>query len=209
MHLIRQRAASVWLILALLLVAPSSAWADNLSFTGTFSGDDQVRLFNFTVSPFSTVTVRTWSYAGGVNAAGDSIADGGFDPVLSLFDSTGSLVDFSDDGLVDDVANDPTTGLALDSYLEIELDAGTYLLALTQSDNFAVGPNFSNGFTRAGEGNFTGGPFLDLAGNQRNGQWAVDILGASQPIPEPATLLLLGTGLAGAAVSRLRRQKKD
>ena len=36
----------------------------------------------------STVTLQTYGYAGGTNAAGQVIAQGGFDPILALFDST-------------------------------------------------------------------------------------------------------------------------
>src|SRR5271166_7001129 len=90
------------------------------SFTGTFTQDDQLELFQFT-APSASVTLRTWSYAGGTNAAGHLISPGGFDPVLSLFDATGGLMSSSpltasnDDGA--GVGTDLSTGNAFDSLL--------------------------------------------------------------------------------------------
>src|SRR5271167_5225019 len=72
-------------------LAGSIAQGSSFSFTGTFTQDDQLELFQFT-APSASVTLRTWSYAGGTNAAGNVIAAGGFDTVLSLFDATGGLM---------------------------------------------------------------------------------------------------------------------
>jgi hypothetical protein len=69
---------------AMVLVSTPAAAAD-FSFTGNFTQDDNVQLFNFVVGAPSSVTLRTWSYAGGTNAAGTTIARGGFDPILALF----------------------------------------------------------------------------------------------------------------------------
>jgi hypothetical protein len=76
----------------------SLASADNFSFTGSFVNDNDVQLFNFTVGAPSLVTLLTYSYAGGTNSAGASIARGGFDPILALFDSNGVFIDQNDDG---------------------------------------------------------------------------------------------------------------
>lgn len=48
-----------------------------------------MQLFNFTVGASSTVTLVTKSYAGGILADGTVISACGFDPILTLFDSTG------------------------------------------------------------------------------------------------------------------------
>jgi len=198
------------------VVAP----ATDFSFTGTFTSDDQLQFFQFT-APSSSVTLKTLSYAGGTNAAGAIIAAGGFDPVLSLFDATGGLVGASlliatnDDG--SGVPTDPVTGNAFDSLLEINtlLSGGTYVLVLSQSGNFANGPDFAGGFSEQGQGDFTPGfygcsgtSFCDVSAAQRTGAWAVDILGvgSASSVPEPGSVALLGTAIAGLVL--LRRKKR-
>jgi hypothetical protein len=48
------------------------------------------RDFNVPVS--STVQAITFSYGGGINGSGTSIAEGGFEPYLSLFDASGNFL---------------------------------------------------------------------------------------------------------------------
>jgi hypothetical protein len=205
-------------ILLLGLLAASAALADNFSFQGAFTADDNVQLFNFTVGSTSTVTLRTWSYAGGVDAAGVTIPRGGFDPILALFDSTGMEINQNDDG-GSNVPADSVTGEHYDTYLQSTLAAGTYTVSVMEYDNFANGPNLSNGFARAGQGDFTAafgcseGKFCDVsgdpAGNSRNGNWEFDILGVNSAgttgggtVPEPASVGLLLLGIGGFAVAR-------
>jgi hypothetical protein len=46
-------------------------------------------------------------------------------------------------------------------------------------------------------GNYTGGPFLDIFGDQRTGRWAFDVTGdVAADVPEPGTWLLAAAGLA-------------
>ena len=204
------------------------AAADNFSFTGIFTQDDQLELFQFT-APSASLVVRTWSYAGGTNANGQLIAAGGFDPILSLFNATGGLVsssplvDTNNDGA--GVATDLTTGNAFDSLLALNsLNAGgTYVLVLSQNDNLPLGGTYGDGFSQSGVGNFTaaefgcGGtsPFCDASPAQRNGSWAVDISGVREAIditnggggttvPEPSSMLLLCTALTSLALLRRR-----
>lgn len=206
---------------AALSVAASFVCAANaatFSFTGTFGADDDVQLFNFSVGAASNVTLRTSSYAGGVQADGNVVAAGGFDPILALFDSSGALIGQNDDGLCSQAPADPSTGQCWDTFLAASLATGAYTVAVMQYDNFAFGPNLSNGFVRtgnpfftAGLGACTNGQFCDVSGANRANNWAFDILNvetASIPneVPLPAAAWLF---LAGAGALAARRKAKD
>ena len=124
-------------ILLIALAAP--LFADDFSFTGNFTSDDNAAYFVFTLGSSSSVTLRTLGYAGGVNAVGTTIGRGGFDPILSLFAGTGPnalLIGLNNDGTCGDVGQDSVTSACWDSYLSMPgLVAGTYTVVLTQSDN--------------------------------------------------------------------------
>ena len=205
-----------------VLAAASSGEAADISFQGAFSQDDDLAFFTFTLAADATVTIKTLSYGGGVNAAGTTIVAGGFDPVLSLFagnnDPTGLLIGLNNDGSCPPLNNDPVTGACWDALVSASLTAGVYTLALSQSDNTAIGPFLADGFLRSGQGNFTGPTFLGIAGSfvdanpaQRTSQWAVDILNVTQAtgpgatVPEPTTVSLMLIGITAAAAARRRR----
>jgi hypothetical protein len=65
------------------------------------------------------VVLRTWSYAGGVNSTGARIDGGGFDPSLSLFDSTGLLLATNRDGGCNKVPADRVTTWCWDAFIAI------------------------------------------------------------------------------------------
>src|SRR5262245_31502110 len=140
-----------------------TAGATDFSFVGAFSADDDVRLFSLTADGTSNVRVISYGYGGGTQSNGNVVPAGGFDTILTLFDSTGALVAQNDDatsipGGCGTIA-DPITGFAFDACLDFPvppaLPAGDYTVALTQFDNFPLGLTLSDGFTHVGEPNFT------------------------------------------------------
>lgn len=178
-----------------------NALADSFSFMGSFDQDNNVQFFDFSVGSPSTVTLQTFSYGGGTNSAGQTLFSGGFDPIVSLFDSAGNLIDFNDDGV--GAVPDPSTGTAYDSFLSSSLAAGNYTVALTQYSNFPVGPTLANGFTLGG------------SSINRDGTWALDINGATSaalgqlivaaPVPLPAAVFLFPSGLVVLGAFARRR----
>jgi hypothetical protein len=208
-HALRQlRGYFMKLRYALLLLAATAATpalAANFSFTGAFTNPSDVQTFTFAVGLPSTVTLRTWSYAGGTNAAGAAISQGGFDPILALFDSSGAYIGQNDDG-GSNVAADIITGNRYDTFFSSALGIGNYTVSIQAFSNFARGPNLSDGFQ--GGGSF----------NERNTNWAFDILNVDHATetggntghvgaaPEPATwaMMIGGFGLAGGALRRRR-----
>jgi hypothetical protein len=192
------------------------ASASSFSYTGSFGTDDQIQEFLFSLSSTSTVTAVTYGYAGGTNQATATIAQGGFDPWLAIFNSAGALVASDDNGTCGQVGTDSNTGACFDAYISQSVAAGNYTLVLSQSDNSPFGGNLSDGYTRTGQTDFTSSfgctnnQFCDINADNRTSNWAVDIdnvKSSSLPgtgAPEPATFLLLGGGFAGIFMLRRR-----
>lgn len=196
-----------------MLLDPVSAAGLDFSFRGTFSADDDVKLFSFVADGASTVTLHSYGYAGGTQADGTVISAGGFDPILALFDDAGNLIDENDDGSSSDVGTDPGTGGTFDTFLQVVLSAGTYTATLMQFDNFATGPTLAAGFDQVGNPFFTAsngcsaGQFCDVFGSDRTSFWAFDVLGVESAAPEPGTGALMAFGLAMIGTWRSRSRK--
>ncbi len=192
----------------LLTLAAAASLAGNFSFTGTLGNDSQAQLFSLSLANAGIVTVQSYGYGGGVNFDGATIAPGGFDSYLTGYAEDGTQTGTNDDGC--GTANSTADG-CLDALFSDFLDAGTYTLALTVSGNGPVG-TLSQGFTQDGNPNFTcPAGFCDVFSNQRNGNWAVDILGVdfATSTPEPATFLGVPVAMAMLGLGRrLRRTRK-
>jgi len=194
----------VCLLAGLLSVGSVNATA--LSFTGNFDTDESRFYTTFDVTTASTVNLTSFGYAGGINGAGDSIADGGFDSQLFLFDSNGNLVTSDDDSSNIDSAS---SGLSWDALISLTLAIDSYTAVLTQfNSDYISGDLFTGNWSTSGVNDF-----IDVQGNQRNSAYAFDISGdfitnvvdSTTNVPEPATAILLGMGLAGIGFSRKRK----
>jgi hypothetical protein len=190
----------------LFSLAAAPGFAD--LFQGTFTMDNNVATFTITASTDETVTIETYSYAGGT-VGSTVIPAGGFAPTAFLFDNMGD-VQTVDNGNCSQVGTDPTTGNCDDLYFQDLLGPGTYTLALAVYDNTPVGVYPADGFVDDSNPGFTcagtSGNFCDLTAalrQSRTGDYAISITTVAA-VPEPGSTLLLFTGVALAALLRRR-----
>src|SRR5262249_28647789 len=201
------------------------------SCRGTLDTPEDIFLKSFTVpgSGSLAITVQTFGFGGGTNAAGMVISAGGFDSLVALFSSppetiltAGGNPIASVPGSTQFFSGCPPAGTVLiggtaicgDNKLTATLSPGTYTLLLADANYvpFAVSPGpptsslLSDGFA-----DLSGGVFQTCSSNGvciiRNGNFAVDI--SSVPlaiVPEPGTLALLTSGLAALVCKKGRNR---
>jgi len=81
------------LISCALLLLSGPVCASQFSFEGTSTNDNDVQFFNFNILSATTITLQTFGYGGGINAAGQTILPGGFEPVLQVYDLATGLAE--------------------------------------------------------------------------------------------------------------------
>lgn len=239
----------LWLVFfaVLLFVQPAHAGtistcttpAGAISCTGTLDTPEDVFLESFTLTSSSDITVQTYGFGGGTNAAGTTISAGGFDSFVGLFSGTPTSASILMSG-GNSIASDPATtqfssgcgpagmvtigsgataqSVCGDNTLTADLGPGTYTLLLSDADyepySFNPGDSSPYDLTSASSyGDLTGGVFQTCDSNgdciSDNGNFAVDITGLSVVTPEPSTFVLLGFGLVGLAYKGRREAKYD
>ncbi len=210
-------ARTAWAVaFAALLGTALPAQAAYRSWVGALDAadPDSVLLIPFTLVTQADLSVQTWGYGGsarapgGTNAAGQVIAAGGFDPVLTLFSGQGDTASFlaaNDDGLCppgdDSVAcHDATLSLS-------SLAAGDYTLALSVFGNSSFAENWGGG--NLGDGFIGLASWYDVASQgDRSPAYALDLVSdglGGGSVPEPSTLSLLPA--AGLWASRRLRRR--
>jgi hypothetical protein len=180
--------------LGLLLFFGTPAQALDFDFSGNMNYHNDVLQFGFTSSGVGNVTLFSSSWD-----------DGGFDPMLGLWDSFGNLVYFQDDG--GNVGSTLSNGVWYDhgnwdSYYTAPIGVGDYLVTLSAYSNFNNGSSLSNGFAYDGQTPIPIASWNEPANGYRNSNYAFHILNVTEAtgpsaVPIPAAIWLLGAGLMG------------
>src|ERR1022692_2356126 len=195
-------------IVSALLVA-TTLWAGTVSETGTFSTPEDTLLITLTLPTGSNVTLQTYGFGGGTNAAGAVIPSGGFDPFVGLFSGTGPTAIFLNGD--SDVLSNYTPGCPPAGTLTVGsvtgqcgdvnlpftgLAAGTYTVLLSDGANLPNSVFETSGVLGDGFTDLTGGVFQTCADvndcNNDTARWALDITAT----PEPRTFGVASMALA-------------
>jgi hypothetical protein len=191
---------------ASITTQPLGTLSGVVTTSGALPNQAQVLEETFTLTTPSAFTAFTTSYGGGMNLDGTTAAAGGFQPMLSLFNSAGNFV--AGQSVTSPVANiDSATGIAADAYLtDSNLAAGNYILVLTDwlNQQPPTATNLSDGFVDLGS---AGSTFVDEQFNTRTAAYTLNISANSVSVatPEPGSIWLLAVPFGALLVFRKHR----
>lgn len=198
-------------VITSITLAAGVASAATNSETGAFSNPENVDTFVFTLTTGGDISVQTFGFGGGVNAAGTAIPAGGFDSFVGIFAGTprggAEFLSGDSDVLSDYTPGCPPAGTVTigsvpgqcgDVSLELDgLPPGDYTVLLTDGSYipeavFESSPGYlSDGFV-----DLTGGVFQTCYDandcNNDSANWALDITvpDSTPAVPEPSSFWL-------------------
>jgi hypothetical protein len=215
-------------ILVPALLLAGGAFADTVSYTGTLTSPEDTWQSDVTLSGAGTLTLQTWGFGGGTNAAGTAIPSGGFDPFVGVFDSSGNLIQGTSDGLSNYTSFTacPPAGLVTigsvpgncgDITMSLLLAPGTYTVLLADAEYVpnAIFDSPSYGNLSEGFSDLTGGAFQTCADlndcNNDTANWALDVTTPTNvaATPEPGSLAVCGLGLMAIVATGKSKRKMN
>jgi hypothetical protein len=206
----------VALPLALAGIWPSPARANTISFTGDLRSDANFIACGsgctlmpgntdgdyaqwaavakaFHVATASTMEAITFSYGGGTNGQGTPIAQGGFEPYLSLFDASGNFRASTFFGTTCPAGAHTNTmsGQCFDVALDGgALAPGDYNITISAFENMSFAENLGAGMLSDG---FTGLGNL-FPGEDMHYAFDVILQAPTSAVPEPGSFWMLAAG---------------
>jgi len=217
------------LFFGMAILLPGSALAYSTSYTGTFTDFTNAYGASFSIAGPSTetVTVQTYGFGGGVNAAGDTTTAGGFDPFIGLFSGSGAGAAIQADAFADpygtsdvpgnyaSVTKCPAAGnqgivgsVCGEIMMSLTLGAGNYTVYLSDAA-YIPSAVFDNGTLVKGFTDLKRGAFqtcnIDSGSDYMcatdTGNWAFDVTTTINVVstPESGSLCLLAVGMLAPA----------